>query len=163
MRQPKAIAMTEGCIAIAERVVVGDDGHDIAVVTYAGANAVARVDLDPLSALHLGADLIDAARRHLTRAGPADVRSMGTATRGGDPHADVRQERDAALRDLAPLLAPGQPIETQARIVIDHLSRYRPALNETAPERQLMAQIASTGLEVPSAERLRRILVKQKS
>ena len=145
--------MTASC------AVIADAGEQIMLSAYDGHIALAVVDLDPLAALSLGADLIDAALRHIIRTASAKTCKP---TRGGDPHADARKERDTALRELALLLAPGRPAENQARVVSDRLSRYKPHLSETAPERQLMAKVMATGLEVPTIERLRRILVRRK-
>jgi hypothetical protein len=123
------------------------------LTVYAAAEAVAVVDLDPLLALGLGAQLIDAGRLHLLRQQvPARRR------RGGDPKAALRRERDTAALALAQLLAPGQPFEEQARIVIGRVLRYQPAAGEIGAERQLMGQIRATGLPLPSADRMARIL-----
>jgi len=140
------------------RVIVADDGHDISVVTYAGADALARACLDPLAALHVGADLIQAAQRHLTRAAPPDLRSVGAPIRGGDPHARRRRERDAALREAAQVLAPGQPPEVQARIIVGRLSRYRRMPDETAADRIVLDRIKASGLEPPGVDRTAKII-----
>jgi len=146
--------------SLAERVVATDDGREIAVVTYSGADALARACLDPLAALHLGSQLVDAARRHLTRTASASVcnTTAPVSKRGGDPHSDRRRERDAALCEAAESLAPGEPAEVQARIVIDRLSRYRTKLGEFDPERLTLARIKATELHKLGVDRAAKII-----
>jgi hypothetical protein len=134
------------------RAVVSDDGIMINLAWYSGADVIAAVDLDPLWALGLASELIGAAQRHLGRAAKPRCR------RGGDANAACRRERDAAACALAQLLAPGEPFEKQARLVIDRVLRYQPAVGETGTDRLLMGQIRATGLPLPSVDRVARIL-----
>jgi hypothetical protein len=85
--------------------------------------------------------------------------------RGGDPCADKRADRDEALRALARLNGNDVPVELVARKISNRLGRYRPLPDETIPERVLMRAVIDTGLPVPSAERIRKILglVKQRN
>jgi hypothetical protein len=136
------------------RAVIADDGRSILLTVYVAAETVAIVDLDPLWALGLGTQLIEAGRQHLSRRRQAPARRR----RGGDPKAALRRERDAAFCALARLLAPGQPFEEQARLVINRQRRYQPVAGETGEDRQLMAQIKASGLAVPSLNRMARIL-----
>lgn len=78
--------------------------------------------------------------------------------RGGDPHANQRARRDAALRELAASMGDDVPAQRQAREIVRRLARYRPAAEETTEERLLMRQIIDTGLAVPKADRIKRIL-----
>jgi hypothetical protein len=80
--------------------------------------------------------------------------------RGGDPNAEQRRKRDDKIRALVPLIAPGKPLEQQAREIAGRLARFRPMPEETSPDRRLMREIAETGLPI-GAERIRKILVKQ--
>ena len=81
-------------------------------------------------------------------------------TRGGDPYSDQRRTRDAKIRTLAPLVAPGKSIEQQARDIAGRLARYRPMSDEASPERRLMQEIVEVGLPV-GADRIRKILGEQ--
>jgi hypothetical protein len=51
----------------AARAVVSDDGKIIRLTLYADTGVVAAVDLDPLRAIALAGDLIEAARPRLDR------------------------------------------------------------------------------------------------
>jgi len=83
---------------------------------------------------------------------------VGADHRRGDPKAACRRERDAAASALAQLLAPGQPLEEQARIVVDRVARYQPVAGKLGADRQLMDQIKAAGLPLPSADRVARII-----
>ena len=144
--------MTANTSAIG-RAVVSDDGDLIRLTVHADEQATAGVALDPLRAMVLAIDLIAAAHLHLRRAAEPRRRR-----RGGDPREAHRRKRDAALCALAPLVAPGQPLEQQARAVIDRARRYRPAPGEVGAERQLLRQINEAGLPIPTADRVARIL-----
>jgi hypothetical protein len=133
--------------------VISDDGREIRLTTYAGAQAAAEVVLPPLRAIALAGELIEAAKQHLTRAA-----EPGRRRRGGDPKAAARRERNADFRALAQLLAPGEPFEEQARIVIDRVRRYQPAPGETGEARRRMARIKAIGLTIPGINRMTRIL-----
>lgn len=50
-----------------QRAVVADDGRALRLTVYRGAEPLAAVDLDPVRALALVQDLLDAARRRLVR------------------------------------------------------------------------------------------------
>jgi hypothetical protein len=62
-RQPGA----RGGRSAEERAVVADDGRALRLTVYRGAEPLAAVDLDPVRALALVQDLLDAARRRLVR------------------------------------------------------------------------------------------------
>jgi hypothetical protein len=135
------------------RAVIADDGGSIVLVIGSAAE-VSTVDLDPLQALGLGSQLIEAGRQRLLRQQAAPARR----NRGGDPKAAHRRERDAAVCALARLWAPGRPIEEQARIVIDRVRRYQPAAGEIGVDRQFMSQIRAAGLPLPTVDRVARII-----
>jgi hypothetical protein len=116
--------------------VIADDCGTIVLTVCSAAETSTVVDLDPLQALGLGSQLIEAGRQRLLRQQEAPARR----NRGGDPKAAHRRERDAALCELGPLVAPGESLEKQARTIIDRLSRYRPAPNEAGADRRLMRQ-----------------------
>jgi hypothetical protein len=139
--------------AEAERAVIADDGREITLTTHVGAQAQAVIVLDPLRAVALAGELITAAQRHL-----AHTAESRRSCRRGDPKAACRRERDAAASALAQLLAPGQPLEEQARIVVDRVARYQPVAGKLGADRQLMDQIKAAGLPLPSADRVARII-----
>jgi len=90
--------------------------------------------------------------------------SLPAPRRGGDPLAARRAQRDAALRQLAAAIGGADaPAERLARDLTARLVRYRPASVEVTPERLAMRAVIDTGLPVPGIERLRKILVEQKS
>jgi hypothetical protein len=141
---------------LAERAVVSDDGRAILLAAYRAAERLVEVEINPLLALQLGRDLLDAALRRLARADTVTRRR-----RGGDPLAAARAQRDDALRRLGALAGNGEPAERVARALVERLDRYTPAPNETSRERQLLRQVVDAGLRVPSAQRIRKILVKR--
>src|ERR1700676_150788 len=108
-REAQRMRMTAPAAA---RAIVSDDGCEIRWVVYREAKTVAVVVLDPLRAIAIAGELIAAASRRLE--GGDAVRR-----RGGDPKAAHRRERDAALRELAPLVAGGLSVERQARAIIE--------------------------------------------
>ena len=70
--------------------------------------------------------------------------------RGGDPYHEQRARRDQALRQLAAMAASaGWPVEQIARDIAARLGRYRPAPIETAPDRVLMREVATSGVPLP--------------
>jgi hypothetical protein len=143
----------------AARLVITDGGTIVATM-YAGADRIAVVGIDPVRAIGIGLELIGAAHRHLAR---DRARAVPSPSRGGDPLAEQRAERDEALRSLATMIAPAAAAEQQARKIAGRLTRFRPMANETAPERVLMQRVLASGFGVPSPERIRKILVKQKT
>jgi hypothetical protein len=110
------------------------------------------------------AEAATAATPALDPASPTHARTRDRR-RGGDPCADKRAARDEALRALARLNGNDAPVELVAREISNRLGRYRPLPDETIPERVLMRAVIDTGLPVPSAERIRKILglVKQRN
>jgi hypothetical protein len=115
------------------------DGGMLALLGDVGT-ALAALDATALAPVFVSQD--EAARRR----------------RGGDPHAEKRAERDAALRELAATMGDDVPVERRAREIATRMARYRPAAEETSDERLLMRQIIDTGLAVPKPDRLKRII-----
>jgi hypothetical protein len=83
--------------------------------------------------------------------------------RGGDPKAAERRKRDDDICALAKLLGSGSSIQRQAAHLAGRLARFQAMPNETAPERVLMREIVDNEAGVPSVERIRKILVKQRT
>jgi hypothetical protein len=63
-----------------------------------------------------------------------------------------------AMRCLAALTDDGWSIERQARDLYDEFRRFRPLPDETSPRRALMKRVLSSGLPVPKADRIARII-----
>src|SRR3954468_4380510 len=138
----------------AARLVITDGGTIVATM-YAGADRIAVVGIDPVRAIGIGLELIGAAHRHLAR---GRARAVPSPSRGGDPLAEQRAERDEALRSLATMIAPAAAAEQQARKIASRLARYQPMPDQTAAERVLMKQIVDSALPIPKPDRLARIL-----
>jgi hypothetical protein len=138
-----------------KRAVVTHDGCRLVLSTYAGSERLAEVELDPLGAVALGHKLVGAGLLHLERAAKTPRRR-----RGGDPSADLRAQRDGALRDFAALVGADLNLEQRAAAVISRADRYRPAPGDEcgAPERRALQRLASIGLPLPGKRQLRRIL-----
>jgi hypothetical protein len=81
-----------------------------------------------------------------------------THGRGGDRQSETRCRRDVAIIALGRMLAPGASARRQAEEVVSRLARYQPAPNEQSAERLLMAEVVATGLSLPSADRVRKII-----
>ena len=81
-----------------------------------------------------------------------------THRRGGDRQSETRHRRDDAIIALGRMLAPGASARRQAEEVVSRLARYQPAPNEQSAERLLMAEIVTTGLSLPSVDRVRKII-----
>src|SRR5437763_6510439 len=134
----------------AARAVVSDDGSTIWLTAYTAVGEAVPVALQPVRAVALAGELIEAA---VPKLNPVKAR-------GGDPYSAQRRARDAQIRALAPLVAPGKSIEQQARDIAGRLARYRPMPEEASPERRLMQEIDEVGLPV-GADRIRKILGEQ--
>jgi len=143
----------------AARGVVSDDGSTIWLTAYTAAGEAVPVALQPARAVALAGELIEAAVPKLNVTEKSSV-ACPVKTRGGDPYSDQRRTRDAKIRTLAPLVAPGKSIEQQARDIAGRLARYRPMPDEASPERRLMQEIVEVGLPV-GADRIRKILGEQ--
>ncbi len=143
-------------VLAAERAIIGDDGREIQLTLYLGRDAVAVMTPSPQRALALAGELLAAASRRFD----AGFGSHCTPPprRGGDRQAGKRAQRDAALRALAGLMGDDTSVEQQARVIADRLARYRPMPVDTSPERLLMHEVLDSGLGVPGAERIRKIL-----
>ena len=150
----------ERLIGGAARLVVTDDASAITVATYAGAERVATVAIDPLRALSIAGQLIAAAHQHLARAS-----NPSSPQRGGDHRADKRTERDEALCELAWLAGADLSVDRLADAVISKANRYRPAPSDPngSAERRALHRLSATGLSVPGKRHLRRILGQAKS
>jgi len=143
-----------------QRVALSDDGETIALTLFAGSEEIARTDLDPLAALHLGSELVNSALRRLQRAPlSVPIHSRGSA-RGGDAASVRRANRDNAIRDLARAISADLSLERQAEAVIRRACRYHPLPGDPngPAERQALHRIASSGLPVPGKRQARRIL-----
>jgi hypothetical protein len=146
------------------RAVVADAyGEPIALTLYGEGGRAAAVALDPLRAVDLARELLDAAGRRLHRQAGQEfsvsiARATGNRRRGGDRQAEARRQRDDVLRALARLNDNDAPAEQQARDLADRLARFHPLPVETIPERQLMREVVDSGLPVPSPDRLARII-----
>jgi hypothetical protein len=92
-----------------------------------------------------------------------DALDADTSRRGGDPRAEQRAERDEDIRTLAALLGSAGSVQQRAAYLADRLVRFRAMPNETSPERVLMESIVKNEAGTPGAERIRKILVKQKT
>lgn len=145
------------------RAIVSDDGSTIWVTSYAEEGAAVSVELSPLRALALADELLCAAIPKLgtcAQSAPRSALEEPVRRRGGDAHAVKRQRRDEAIRTVAPLIAAGQSIEVQARVLARRLATFQPMADETAPERRLLQAINGFGLPV-GQRRIREILAKQ--
>src|SRR5438874_7536392 len=140
----------------AARAVVSDDGSTIWLTLTPRPARPWPVALRPARAVALAGELIEAAVPKLNVTEKSSV-ACPVKTRGGDPYSDQRRTRDAKIRTLAPLVAPGKSIEQQARDIAGRLARYRPMPDEASPERRLMQEIVEVGLPV-GADRIRKIL-----
>jgi hypothetical protein len=83
---------------------------------------------------------------------------MTERRRGGDRRSETRHRRDEAIVALGRILAPGASARRQAEQVVCRLNRYQPAPGEQSPDRELMAEIVGTGLDLPSVDRVRKII-----
>jgi hypothetical protein len=140
---------------------VSDDGSTIWLTAYTASGDAVPVALLPVRAVALAGELIQAAVPKLGNVMEENSMMTKGKRRGGDPYAEPRQRRDKAIREVAPLIAPGQPIEQQAREIAQRLARFRPMPEETAPERRLMQEIKSSGLSPVGPRRIRKILAEQ--
>src|SRR5438477_11195608 len=134
----------------AARAGGSDDGSTIWLTAYTEAGEAVPVALHPARAVALAGELIEAAVPKL----------YPVKARGGDPYSEQRRARDDKIRALVPLIAPGKPLEQQARDIAGRLARYRPMPEETSPDRRLMQELVDIGLPV-GADRIRKILGKQ--
>jgi hypothetical protein len=141
------------------RVVLVDDGRRLALVSYAGADRLAEIEIEPLRAVQLAGQLIDVAMRRLS-ADRSDTAGKG-CSRGGDRRRGNRTARNLAIREYAELLGGELSLETKAREIIARAARYRPVSGDESRggERQVLARIAATELPVPGPRQLRRILL----
>jgi hypothetical protein len=145
------------------RAIVSDDGHATRLTLYTESGEAMSVVLAPVRAVALAGELIEAAVSKLNVGENSAFTSetkQAKRRRGGDRKAEQRRIRDDKIRALAPIVAPGKPVEQQARDITGRLARYRPMPNETSPERRLMQELVETGLPV-GADRIRKILGKQ--
>jgi hypothetical protein len=126
------------------RAIVSDDGHATRLTLYTESGEAMSVVLAPVRAVALAGELIEAA-----------VSKLNVGENSG---VHVRDQTGKA--PPAPIVAPGKPVEQQARDITGRLARYRPMPNETSPERRLMQELVETGLPV-GADRIRKILGKQ--
>ena len=145
----------------AERTVVSDDGREIRLTLYAGAETVAGMTLPPQRAVSLAGELIAAAARRLDAA-LAPREDLSPQRRGGDPRRHKRAERDNALRALDALLGADLPLEQRARQIIFRVGRYHPTGSDkqASEERRALHQITVTGLPVPGLRQVKRILAR---
>jgi hypothetical protein len=138
------------------RVVLVADSRRIALVSYAGADRLAEIEIEPLRAVQLAGELIDAAMRRLS----ADRQAGEGCGRGGDRRGGNRTARNLAIREYAELLGSDLSLEGKAKTIIAKHARYSPMPGDASRggERQVLARIAATELPVPGPRQLRRIL-----
>lgn len=145
----------------ARAVVADPPGEPIRLALYAEDGRAAVVALDPVRAVDLARELLDAAGRRLHRPAVTSTPANRNRRRGGDPKAEARAERNAGVIELAQLTGAALSLGEMARQIISKATRYYPAPGDEtgSAERRALHRISKTGLEVPGSVRhLERIL-----
>src|SRR5438270_12427189 len=138
----------------AARAVVSDDGSTIWLTAYGDDGAVVPVALQPVRAVALAGELIEAAVPKLNAA-EISVETKPTERRGGDRKTEQRRELHDGLRGMASLLGLGKgkrAVEV-AREITDRCNRYQPMPVETDPIRREMQRVRDAGVPLPLSER----------
>jgi len=141
------------------RAIVSDDGSTIWLTGFAANGEAVPVAIEPVRAVALAGELIEAAVPKLniaakfavTRPAPEQIKR-----RGGDPRAEQRRELHEGLCRLASLLGldHGKTAAEVAREITARCNRYQPmAAVETDPVRREMLRVRNVGLPLPTSER----------
>jgi hypothetical protein len=111
----------------AARAVVSDDGSTIWLTAYTATGQALRVALNPVRAVALAGELIEAAVPKLGHVIEENsIASAPKRRRGGDPQREQRRELYDGLCGMASLLGldEGKPAIEVARKIIDRCNRY---------------------------------------